>query len=396
MGVDDLQDVQRARDDDTQVAVAPVVVPQVADERRRIAAVELVRRAVGVFVRIVFVVAQQVVGLLEALVTAVVPVDTIDHRGESAHDERHFPVALIVYLSRTGEDAGQRGGFLDVRHVVGLVAHGRVADEIDVRGDRDPEVGLPPGVAADHPRLQGVEFRGARSAHVGIGLVLPFEWFVGLVLVDVKPQSGSHQSVEDRQFPVLLVVDLSVAGQHGREPAHLRERHRVAHQPSLFEYAGFGRGVDAQPGDVEMGQCHRIEVMAVVGAQGRNGRGVGEVTRRGDRVELLDDSGQFQRVALGAERIRFFEHAAPDDRARSAVELGTGGQPQHEGCGEQQQAGPDACHIESQERLANRSMKRSMSLSSSKPMTILPPPLLVRLIEISCEKNFSNCSTSRR
>lgn len=202
MCVDDLQDVECTRDDDTQVAVTPVVVPQVADERGRIAAVELVRRTVGVFVRIVLVVAQQVVGLFETLVAAVVPVDAVDHRGESAHDERYLPVTFVVNLSRTGEDAGQRGGFLDVRHVVGLVADGRVADEIDVRRDRDPEVSLPPGVAANHLRLQGVELRGARKTRIRIGFVLPFERLVGLVFVDVEPQSGSHQSVENRQFPV--------------------------------------------------------------------------------------------------------------------------------------------------------------------------------------------------
>ena len=254
---------------------------------------------------------------------------------------------------------------------------------------------MPPGVAADHLRLQGVELRGARETHVRIGFVLPFERFVGLVFVDVEPQSGSHQSVEDRQFPVLLVVDLSVAGQHGREPAHLRERHRVAHQPPFLEDAGFGRGVDAQPGDFETGQRQRIEIAAVVGPQGRDGRGVGEVAGRGDRIVVEDDPRQLRRVAFGTERIRFFEQAAPYDGARAAVELGAGRQPQHESCGEQQQSGPDSCHAVCQERLANRSMKRSMSLSSSKPITILPP-FLARLIEISCEKNFSSCSTSRR
>jgi len=40
-------------------------------------------------------------------------------------------------------------------------------------------------------------------------------------------------------------------------------------------------------------------------------------------------------------------------------------------------------------------MKRSMSLSSANPMVILPPPFFERLMEISCEKNFSSCSTSR-
>ena len=54
MGVHDLKDVQSGRDDDAEVAVAAVVVAQVADEVRRVAAVESAGRAVGVGVRILF------------------------------------------------------------------------------------------------------------------------------------------------------------------------------------------------------------------------------------------------------------------------------------------------------------------------------------------------------
>lgn len=104
----------------------------------RVTAVELVGGAVGILVGIGLVVAQEVVCFLEALVAAVVPVDAVDHRGEAAHDERHFPVAFVVDLPRAGEDAGQGGGFLDVRDVVGGVVDRGVADEVDVGGDGQP------------------------------------------------------------------------------------------------------------------------------------------------------------------------------------------------------------------------------------------------------------------
>ena len=345
MRIDDLQDVQRTREDDAEVAVAPVVVAQVADERGRIASVELVGRSVGVFVGIAVVVAQQIVGLFETLVAAVVPVDAVDHRGESADDERHFPVAFVVDLSRSGEDAGQRGGLLDARHVVGRVAHGRVADEVDVRGDRDPQVNLTPRVAADHLGLEGVQLGRAREVHVGIGLELALERLVGLVFVDVQSQSGSHQSVEDRQFPVLFVVNLSVAGDHGRNPAHLRERHRVAHKPAFFVNLAFGRGVHAPLCGVEARQGQRVEVMQVVGAQVRDGRRVGGVFGGGDRVDLPYEARQAQRIAPALERIRFFEQSAADDRACAAVELRPGGQSQRKGCDQEQESEPDCHHI---------------------------------------------------
>ena len=175
--------------------------------------------------------AQKVVRLLVALVSAVVPVDAVDHRGETAHDEGHLPVAFVVDLPGAGEDAGQRGGFLDLRDVVGAVVDRRVADEVGVGGDGESEVELAPRVAADHARLQGVEFGRAGEAAVGDGLVFALERFIAVVFVDEERETGAQGAVEDRQLPVLLVVDLTVAGHDGRYPAHLRKRHGVAHEP---------------------------------------------------------------------------------------------------------------------------------------------------------------------
>ncbi len=76
----------------------------------------------------------------------------------------------------------------------------------------DPQVNLTPRVAADHLGLEGVQLGRARDSRLGIGFELALERLVGLVFVDVQSQSGSHQSVEDREFPVLFVVDLAVAG----------------------------------------------------------------------------------------------------------------------------------------------------------------------------------------
>ena len=80
--------------------------------------------------------------LLETLVAAVVPVDAVDHRRETADHEGDFPVTFVVDLPRAGEDAGQRRGLLDVRHIVGRVVYRRIADEIDVRGDGQSQVDL--------------------------------------------------------------------------------------------------------------------------------------------------------------------------------------------------------------------------------------------------------------
>ena len=59
VGVDDLQHVERTREDDTQVAVAAVVVPQVLDEVGRIAAPEFVGRAVRIVFGVLLIVGQQ-------------------------------------------------------------------------------------------------------------------------------------------------------------------------------------------------------------------------------------------------------------------------------------------------------------------------------------------------
>lgn len=47
-------------------------------------------------------------------------------------------------------------------------------------------------------------------------------------------------------------------------------------------------------------------------------------------------------------------------------------------------------------RPENRSMNCSISLSSPNPMTMRPPPFFERLMLMSCEKNFSSCSTQPR
>ena len=342
MGVHDLKDVQSGRDDDAEVAVAAVVVAQVADEVRRVAAVEFVGRAVGVGVRILFVVAQQPVCLFETLVAAVVPVDTVDHRGETAHDEGHFPIAFVVNLSRAGEDAGQRGGFLDVRDLVGRVVHGGVADEIDVRGHRKAQIDLPAGVAADHPALQRVQFGRAREVFVRVGFVFALEGLVSLVFVEIEGQTRTQGAVENGQFPVLFVVNLSVTGQYGRNPAHLRERHRIAHQPAAFMLGGVR--FDLYAGHFE--PVERVGFAYVVGAQLRDGGRVGREESRHQRIQFADQREVGQRVGFRGERIPLHEHAPAHDGARPAVELRLGGKPQRE-CREyrQQVSEPDTSHI---------------------------------------------------
>ena len=267
MGIDDLQYVQACGDDDAQVAVAPEVVAQVADIIRRIAAVEFVGRPVREFVGVLFVLVQQPVRLLETLVAAVVPVDAVDHRRETSDHEGDFPVAFVVDLPRAGEDAGQRCGLLDIRHVVGRVVYRRIADEIDVRGDGQSQVDLAAGVAADHLGLQCVQFGRTREVLVGVGVILPLERLVCPVFVDVERQPRSHRTVEYGQFPVLFVVYLSVAGQDGRDPADLRERHRVAHEPAFLVPHGIRFGLDAgQPEPHE-----RVRGADVVRTQCRHG-----------------------------------------------------------------------------------------------------------------------------
>ena len=188
------------------------------------------------------VVVAQAVGLLEALVTAGVPVDDVDHRGESAQHDGHLPVTLVVDLAGGGADRGQRRGFLDRRYVVGGVVDRRVADEIDVGADGCEQVDLPARVVADHFALHGVQLLRARHLLARDLLEAAFERLELLVLVKVQRQRGAERAVEDREFPILLVVDLAVAGDGDRHPADARQRHRVAHEPVAFLFGAGGVG----------------------------------------------------------------------------------------------------------------------------------------------------------
>ncbi len=352
VGVDDLERIERPRDDDAEVAVAPVVVAQVEDERRRIAAVELVGRAVGVVLGVGVVVADEVVGLLETLVAAVVPVDAVNQRGEAAHDERHLPVAFVVDLSGAGEDAGQRRGFLDVRNVVGGVVDRRVADEIDVGGDGKTQVHLPPGVAANHLRLQGVELGRAAQAPVGQRVVLAFERPVGAVFVEEKGQPRADGAVEDGQFPILFVVDLAVARQDGREPAYLGERHGIAHEPPLAIGTGrepggiglFGAGFRERTARCDPCGGDGIEREQVVGAQFGQPDRIGPELGIEQRIEFGGKGRVGERVGPELQRIGPGHRSSAHDGAGTAAQLGVGGRPQGQ-CGQQEeQSEPDSGH----------------------------------------------------
>ena len=231
MRVDDLQHIYAGREQYAEVAVAAVAVFEVFEERGRVVAVELVGRAVGVLVGVVLVVDAQRIGLLEALVSAVVPVDSVYRRGQCPDDDRHAPVAFVVYLAGSGTYRREGRGLLDIRYVVGGVVDSRIAYEVDVRGQSYACVYLSPRVVADHVGLQRVELRGAAVSVVYQHLVvLSSERLVLAVLVCEHADRAAYQRVEYRQFPVLLVVYLSETGQRHREPAYLRQAHRVAYE----------------------------------------------------------------------------------------------------------------------------------------------------------------------
>ena len=65
-------------------------------------------------------------------------------------------------------------------------------------------------------------------------LVLSFERLVGVVFVEEEGQSRTDRSVEDRQLPILLVVDLSETGRYQRDPTYARQRDRIAPGAEVF------------------------------------------------------------------------------------------------------------------------------------------------------------------
>ena len=173
------------------------------------------------------------VGFLETLVAAIVPVDGIDRGCQSAYDERQFPVTFVIDLSGTGEDRGQCRGFLYGGGVVAVVDR-RIAQEVKVGGDRKPEIDLPARIAADHTGLYVVQLLRAGRTVFQQGVVLSFERFVGVVFVEEEGQSRTYRSVEDRQLPILLVVDLSETGRYQRDPTYARQRDGIAPGAEVF------------------------------------------------------------------------------------------------------------------------------------------------------------------
>ena len=104
----------------------------------------------------------------------------------------------------------------------------RIAQEVKVGGDRKPEIDLPARIAADHTGLYVVQLLRAGRTVFQQGVVLSFERFVGVVFVEEEGQSRTYRSVEDRQLPILLVVDLSETGRYQRDPTYARQRDGIA------------------------------------------------------------------------------------------------------------------------------------------------------------------------
>ena len=63
---------------------------------------------------------------------------------------------------------------------------------------------------------------------------MSFERFVGVVFVEEEGQSRTYRSVEDRQLPILLVVDLSETGRYQRDPTYARQRDGIAPGAEVF------------------------------------------------------------------------------------------------------------------------------------------------------------------
>ena len=236
--------------------------------------------------------------------------------------------------------------------------------------------------------------------------------------MEEQPERGAERSVKDRELPVLLVVNLSVTGQHGRNPADFRQRHRIAHQPPPFLAPHRVRRKRQRVGRQHPRQCgegERIDRLrpqqerkgvggdepCALRQQRIEGRRIGR--REGVRAQQQRIGHRKQAVTPhgSAERVGFGDEAAADDRAHSPAALGRN----RSGCrGQQQDSGPQeqfsaTSHTRlpcnAQARLSKRSMNFSISASSEKPMTILPPPFFARLMLISGVKKRSSCSTSR-
>ena len=134
--------------------------------------------------------------------------------------------------------------------------------------------------------------------------------------------------------------------------------------------------------------------MDVVGAQGNKSRRIGPEVGSEQRIECCVKSHRGKRIGLHTQRVGPRHQTAPHNSTRPAMELRMGRQADRTERTEKQQESDTHSGEAVYERSEKRRMNRSMSASSAKPMVILPPPCLERLIEISCEKNFSSCSTN--
>ena len=240
VSVDDVQQVKSGGDDDAKVAVAAVIVFKLTQVVGRITTVELVGFAGG----------NLIVGKLETLVPAVVEIDHVAHRGDTAEDDRHLPITFIVDLAGAGTNRRQRSRLFDAIDRP-FVADSRIADKIEIRTDSSDEQQRP-----DHLRLDriGLFLRGVLALH---RIVLAFETPVFTVLLESEIGRRSDRSVQNRNFPRLFVIKLPEPGCDRRNGADSRNRHGIAEQPAVTHrhgipglalqpatFAGRSRGID--------------------------------------------------------------------------------------------------------------------------------------------------------